>query len=59
MCNYSQMILENGLLQGRLEAYIKMYLSSILTLDRAAKECNISKEEFNTLVDKYKENGTL
>ena len=59
MCNYSQMILENGLSQGRLEAYIKMYLSSILTLDRAAKECNISKEEFNTLVDKYKENGTL
>ena len=63
MCNYSQMILENGLSQGRInglhEAYIKMYLSSVLTLDRAAKECNISKEEFNTLVDKYKENGSI
>ena len=67
MCNYSQMVLENGisegLSQGRLnglhEAYIKMYLSSILTLDRAASECNLSREEFISLVDEYKKNGNL
>lgn len=71
MCNYSQMVLENGiseglsqgLSQGRLnglhEAYIKMYLSSVLTLDRAALECNLSREEFISLVEKYKKNGRL
>lgn len=58
MCNYSQMVLDNGLSQGRLnglhEAYIKMYLSSILSLDRAAKECDVSKEKFISLVEDYK-----
>ncbi|MSU05413.1 hypothetical protein FYJ80_01255 [Spirochaetales bacterium NM-380-WT-3C1] len=71
MCNYSQMVLDNGRLegmsqglsQGRLnglhEAYIKMYLSNILTFDRAAKECNVSKEEFISLVENYKKDGKL
>ena len=71
MCNYSQMVLDNGRLegmsqglsQGRLnglhEAYIKMYLSNILTLDRAAKECNVSNEQFISLVEDYKKKGIL
>ena len=63
MCNYSQMVLDNGRLEGRLnglhEAYIKMYLSNILTLDRAAKECNVSKEEFVSLVEKYRNDGKV
>ena len=67
MCNYSQMVLDNGRLeglsQGRLnglhEAYIKMYLSNVLSFDRAAKECNVSKEEFISLVEDYKKDGKL
>ena len=63
MCNYSQMVLDKGLSQGRLnglhEAYIKMYLSSILSLDRAAKECDVSKEKFISLVEDYKKDGRL
>ena len=63
MCNYSQMVLDNGLSEGRLnglhEAYIKMYLSSVLTLDRAAKECNLSKDMFIRLVEDYKKDGNL
>ena len=54
MCNYSQMVLDNGRLNGLHEAYIKMYLSNILTLDRAAKECNVSNEQFISLVEDYK-----
>ena len=59
MCNYSQMVLDNGRLNGLHEAYIKMYLSNILTLDRAAKECNVSKEEFVSLVEKYRKDGKV
>ncbi|WP_206360906.1 hypothetical protein, partial [Bullifex porci] len=63
MCNYSQMVLDNGRLEGRLnglhEAYIKMYLSNILTLDRAAKECSVSNEQFISLVEDYKKDGKV
>ena len=59
MCNYSQMVLDNGRLNGLHEAYIKMYLSNILTLDRAAKECNVSNEQFISLVEKYRKDGKI
>ena len=71
MCNYSQMVLDNGRLegmsqgvsQGRLNglhvAYIKMYLSNVLSFDRADKECNVSKEQYISLDEKYRKDGKI